>query len=446
MASAACCRAPILRRPSSHYQWYWNYRQDDGKEEEWMKYINIDNEIIEDAYNEQKDEVEIDGSIMINLKQQIQYQKVDLSEQCVIKRVLLEERVGRNVHLQEERFSQTIVVSTTTSIDGQRDLPRRDADTHAASIEKYDLFSNDVQTSHMTRSLHWIFSSVLGNKPATESENKNKERNDAIEHAIQKVLSVDKTQTGMQWMRSGYFSSGYELSELRSKNKTIANVVQEAAEGILKEGEAVGKLCQAQHLAQQLMKVKHYGEDIQVKYFKGIQCPSEIGDTFVNVYTKDSFWYKLLNGVLRHPKTASYDQLKTLGPFCFLLHNYLKNISTTDILRVYRGILLTTAEERKSFMDKHVRFLSFNSTTANRELAEIYGNTLLIIDLDTKFNAMQDCQVGASISHLSNFPEEEEYLLWTGACFEFVKYEYDNLKHKHIIYLKSSEANNNLFS
>ncbi|UJR19586.1 hypothetical protein I4U23_022721 [Adineta vaga] len=447
MASAAFFRASTFLRSSSHYQWYWNCKSNDEKEDEWVKYADIDNEIIEDAYNEQKDEVEIDGDITINLKQQVQYRKVDQSEQRTIKRVLLEERIGRKVHLREGRFSQTIPVSTTPSNDGRQDLPTGVSDMQRASIEQCNPFSNDVQTLHTTRALQWIFSPLLGNKRTTKSENNsNKERDDAIEYGIQRILNVDKTQVGMRIMRTGFFSAGYELSELRSKKKTIADVVQEAAEGILKEGIGIGKRCQAQHLAQQLIAVKHYGENIYVTYFKDGQCPSEIGNIFVNIYTKDSFWYKLLNGVLRHPERASYDQLKTLGPFCFLLHNYLKKISTNHILRVYRGLLLTTDEERQSFMNKHMNFLSFTSTTANRGLAEIYGNTLLIMDLDTKLQPMQDCQVGASIAHLSNFPEEEEYLLWTGAYFSFVRYEYDNRTSKHILYLKSSEANNNLFS
>lgn len=45
--------------------------------------------------------------------------------------------------------------------------------------------------------------------------------------------------------------------------------------------------------------------------------------------------------------------------------------------------------------------------------------------------------VGADVAGLSHFPREKEYLIYPGTQFHFVRYEYNNEKEKHIIYLRS---------
>jgi hypothetical protein len=90
-------------------------------------------------------------------------------------------------------------------------------------------------------------------------------------------------------------------------------------------------------------------------------------------------------------------------------------------------------------MQEIMKFTSFTSTTRSRKVAEFYdGNTLLIIDLNQYNNKGKYVTCGRNISSLSDFPVEEEFLIWPGTEFAFVKYEYDVLKKKHIIYLKSS--------
>ncbi|CAF1368276.1 unnamed protein product [Didymodactylos carnosus] len=62
--------APILRSPRS-FQWYWNSSVDPWSEEQWTKYTDIENEIIEDALNANKEEVDIDRNYVISLKDQL---------------------------------------------------------------------------------------------------------------------------------------------------------------------------------------------------------------------------------------------------------------------------------------------------------------------------------------------------------------------------------------
>jgi hypothetical protein len=50
------------------------------------------------------------------------------------------------------------------------------------------------------------------------------------------------------------------------------------------------------------------------------------------------------------------------------------------------------------------------TTSRKREKAEQFGNTLLIIDLNVKhgIHTEDNIRCGASIFHLSDFPDEEE--------------------------------------
>ena len=110
---------------------------------------------------------------------------------------------------------------------------------------------------------------------------------------------------------------------------------------------------------------------------------------------------------------------------------------------VYRGLTLTDSE-RQAFMIKEentsITFTSFTSTSRNRILAESFGDTLLVIDLNVEnTKKYKNVGCGADVSSLSDFPNEEEFLMWPEARFHFVKYEYDTEKEKHVIYLKTPD-------
>lgn len=360
-------RAPVLTRPRN-FEWCWkdsssSYEPSTIHAEEWLKYTDVENEIIEDAYNEKQSDVELDGDRIINFTQKIQYRRIGLTEHW-IRRVELE-RDRSNIHLREERYL----------------LPMR-------------------------------LSSEL--------------RNEALEN-------ISDLSDGEQ----NDVPDEYSNLELWKKDKTITDVVEEAAQGIITEGTAIGKTHEAQWLSRQLLAVKLFGTDIEAfsSFFAEPEIPPEIGDTCVHLYTWDSFWYKLINRITRSSQKLTHEHFRIFGPFCWLLQCYLRQTMTTDLVTVYRGVDLTE-DEREKFMKDQIIFRSFTSTTKNRTLAEWYGNTLLIIDLDLKA-----ARCGSSIAHVSNFPEEEEFLIWILTGFDFVKYEYDNENQKHIIFLKSSHMN-----
>ncbi|CAF3905449.1 unnamed protein product, partial [Rotaria sp. Silwood1] len=180
-------------------------------------------------------------------------------------------------------------------------------------------------------------------------------------------------------VNEGRFADAYYALILRGFRNTMAYVVKEATKGIIQEGTKLGKVHEAEWLAKQLREVEHLRQDVPLF----LRYPSEIGDTLNYLYTKESFWYKLINRVLRNLDTVTLEQVGTLGPFCYLLHNYFQHIPRKDIFTVYRGLTLTD-EQREDFMKEKLTFTSFTSTSKNREKAEQFGDTLLIMDLNVK--------------------------------------------------------------
>ncbi|CAF4334984.1 unnamed protein product [Rotaria sp. Silwood2] len=365
--------APILLR-RRNFQWYWNSAPDPWsvREEQWQKYTDIENEIIEDGHNQKRKEVEIDGNYVIDLKHQVQYKKGDSHKQRSIKRVQLD-RDRSSLHLREERFSLPVPLATSTqAIDDNRDV--------------------EMEILHVR----------IG--------------------------------------RLGHFAAVYAEDHINNQGKSLADVVQEAANGIIKEGSALNKEKEARWLAAQLLAVKHFGLNIATDHM--FRIPAEIGDTVVHMYTLETFLYKLVNSHGRHQFSVTNETVKTLGPFYLILQRYLFQIETKNFFTVYRGLSLTD-EQRQLFMTKRLEFTAFTSTSKNRVKAEQFGDTLLVIDLEPELSDGDTAEYcGSDIAHLSDFLNEEEFLIRTGTFFKFIKHEYNSKMKKHLIYLKSINGSN----
>jgi hypothetical protein len=197
----------------------------------------------------------------------------------------------------------------------------------------------------------------------------------------------------------------YFRNEVLNSWKSLADVVEEAISSIVQVGIRLSKSNEAKWLAEQLRTVQQFGK----KFSAASQSrhPSEIGQMCAFLYIRESFWYKFINSILRNPNTITYEHIKTFGPFCWLLDRYVGGHGEEESMTVYRGMILSD-EQRKEFMreDETVTFASFTSTTKSRTVAEMYSrNSFLIIDI-------RGSPHGKDISSLSNFPDEEEYLLW----------------------------------
>lgn len=349
---------------SNRFQWQWNSNVETKSihNDQWQMYTDIDNDIIEHAYNRKQTEVELDEGRFINLQNMLQYNKLDKSKHYSIKRIQVDRR-RRSDYSKEERFAAVIplYIPSPSSSSTHRSLTMLSVMRHCSDISKI-----------------------------------------------------------------------YKYSQDSSWNKPVSDILKETIEGMIKEGITHRKEKNAQQLAGYIEFVQEYAEDL-VPYEI---IPAEIGDMLGHIFTRDSFWFKLINQITQDLKYIQSDRVKTIGPFCYLLHEYLKwNITMPDCSIVYRGVNLTD-EQRLNFMKSNIHFSSFTSTSKNRNVADIFGNTLLIIELN-----QPTTRCGSDISMISNFPDEEEFLILPGSIFDFVKYEYDQSKNKHIHYLKESLRN-----
>ncbi len=63
----------------------------------------------------------------------------------------------------------------------------------------------------------------------------------------------------------------------------MSYVVEEVAKGIMKEGTVLDKEKEVQWLSEQLLRVKHFGDNVKARQF--CKIPSEIGKTCVHLYS-----------------------------------------------------------------------------------------------------------------------------------------------------------------
>ena len=363
---------PVLQRPRN-FQWFWCRNVTTEREEQWQKFTDIENEIIEDGFNDKKLQIDLDGDYVITLTERFRYKKDRPQKRNKIKRVRFEIDKDDG-SLRKDRFCSPVPL-----------------------VDQISLTIND--------------------------------------EAVEDVTKI-KGPTRLPRI--------YWTLELDKKNKTMANLVEDAAYGILKQGTSEGRLCEARWLSEQLLAIKHFGNNINaLHYFK---IPKIIGETCIYIHTKESFWYKFIYELLKNPDVVTIEQLKIIGPFCHLLHWFMKNDSMIHkpVSTIYRSLHVTNEQHSHEWMKTSVKFLCFTSTTKNRTKAEQIGNALLIIDLNIR-DAVDDNDdendnlcCGTDISFLSAHSQEEEYLIWPGTDFYFVKYEFDNNKNKHLIYLNSS--------
>ncbi|CAF0713369.1 unnamed protein product [Adineta steineri] len=155
-------------------------------------------------------------------------------------------------------------------------------------------------------------------------------------------------------------------------------------------------------------------------------------------YTHDSFIYRLFNQAFRE---QNIDFIYRFRSYLCDLHEQLQRFSTeqwlscgteynqTRTILIYRGQGNCSLSELQKYVDNidnYITFNSFLSVTRNQQLASIYADTnkpldktvalLFQMELDPVKLHMSGKPL-ASISHLSAFPEEDEFLLSAGTVF-----------------------------
>lgn len=157
-----------------------------------------------------------------------------------------------------------------------------------------------------------------------------------------------------------------------------------------------------------------------------------LNECAVKLYTKETFLYKVLNAALRNDDMS---KTETLGPLCFLINSYVSGrTNLTEEQFIYRGMGLEDEMliEYSAAVGEEIDWPAFTSTTKDRAVAELFGNTLCIITLRRGLFVH-----GRDISHLSAIEGEDEFLLSVGFVLQVERVEIDPNKQKHKIYLRT---------
>ncbi|CAF1092418.1 unnamed protein product [Rotaria sordida] len=213
------------------------------------------------------------------------------------------------------------------------------------------------------------------------------------------------------------------INEWRRQNRSLSinELLEQAADGIIKEGIQLCEPIEAKWIADELRLLKNKSNE-------------EIEKRIVSIYTRESFLYRLVNTTLRDNDLL---KLHNLGAFCWLLFHCdcsstFRNLGYAD--KLYRGAQLDkdTIELYKQSIGLVKTWDAFSSTSKNRKKAETFGNTLFIISLakSTKYKYS-----GMDISSLSCYPDEEEVLIRASRNFFVDNVEQDNVTGKYLIYL-----------
>ncbi|CAF0831883.1 unnamed protein product [Adineta steineri] len=220
----------------------------------------------------------------------------------------------------------------------------------------------------------------------------------------------------------------------------FSQLINELISGISTEGENLDLIQEAQHLNGEIRAIKKKNmENLQ-------QCCARL-------YTKPCFLFKIVNETLRDNNRK---KLKTLGPFCYLLYNYIgirhnKYLSIRQQIKrlfkpaeeqfssltVYRGeeLLSEQIETYKQAVGKgfSYKWSSFISTSKSREVAEMYGSNVLYIIQIPRISSNDQYVDLSSIAYIK---DEQEILLRPGVRLRIDKYHFHSRTQRYVFYVQ----------
>ncbi|CAF1253333.1 unnamed protein product [Adineta ricciae] len=229
------------------------------------------------------------------------------------------------------------------------------------------------------------------------------------------LLSKSFGQPGDFYENAKFIDDWKNKHEDLCSSRDYSKIIEQAAQGIIHEGCLLEKEFEGQRIAAKLRKVKH--ENLK-----------QIHDVCVHVYSMNTFLYGLLIEAMRNEDMSKVD---TLGPFSYLLTLNLYDDDKEDSI-VYRGCYLSDdmINDYKNSVGKQIIWSSFTSLSRSEEEAEKFVKNAMFI---VRITGHVYCS--KYIASLSRYPDEQEVLLRPVHPMWVVKYEYNNAKKRHVIYL-----------
>ncbi|CAF1512315.1 unnamed protein product [Rotaria sordida] len=218
-----------------------------------------------------------------------------------------------------------------------------------------------------------------------------------------------------------------------------SSIIDALINGILIEGEIFGCSSEARHLTNEIRSIKN------TKIEKLQQCCARL-------YTKPCFLFKIVNETLRD---SDQSKSKTLGPFCYLLYNYIgkrhneylslkhqlkqivKSTKYFTSIIVYRGEQLSLDQieiyRQAVGKDLYYKWSSFISTSKLREVAEMFGSNVLYI---IQIQRMSHNDQYVDVSSIAYIKDEQEILLRPGVRFKIDSCDYDLRTERYIFHIQ----------
>ncbi|CAF3805922.1 unnamed protein product [Rotaria sp. Silwood1] len=254
-------------------------------------------------------------------------------------------------------------------------------------------------------------------------------------------VSADTNYYGSPFIEEWY------LTFTNGKRKvTVDSIFPVVIEGLREEGKT-----ESEDVVRNIMNILNKTRE------KGLRKSEkkrmiELENCCAKLYTNSNFLYRIVNSALRNnDRTKQY----TLGPYCFLVFNYIgrhlnddfsirhrfrQSLRSTEpqLITVFRGDYISPEiiqEYRQAVgnKSKYFKWLSFVSTSSDRAVAEEFiRNALYIIDLQRYSSKDQF----VDLSSISSYQDEKEILLQPGVRFQVIKVELDNTNNTHLVHIK----------
>lgn len=173
-----------------------------------------------------------------------------------------------------------------------------------------------------------------------------------------------------------------------------------------------------------------------------------LSECCAKLYTKNCFLFRLVNIALREDDRTKLD---TLGPYCYLVYNYIGcnthflsvrhrlgqyfRHTKSPSLFLYRGDSvpkekLDEYQQAAKQRHKYFKWLSFVSTSRKRDVGEFFAtNVLYVIELK---KAVSNDQF-ADLCHNTFLPDEEEVLLRPGVRFRVESVTFNSQRSLHVV-------------
>ena len=200
----------------------------------------------------------------------------------------------------------------------------------------------------------------------------------------------------------------------------------------------------------QLLKQEYKGNTDELYNIKNFELKYQSNEA-LRWYTKESFFYRTLNSVLR---TENIHFIFLYRSFIFDLQQQLQKYPPNKILTVYRAQIISKDElqQLKELINQFISVNSFFPTTLNHSKALYFFQSSKSIENTERilFKIQANPNISkikpfANISHVSNFPYEEEVLFMIGSIFQLKNISFDKKNQCSIVeMILSSDDDNQL--